>query len=186
MLSGHVWSDSLKMQTFKSIAGPILATFLIIILSDMVMPILRSISGTLCSCFEHKDMLVDEDIDLYFNCLDDEDKHWAIMEANNAKFTLKMDLFDQDYIMKVSKARQGKNSLKGVHSYDILANPLYFDDFQYFSAAMEDRQDYIVDDDSDEENDCAQSDLVRFVLNLAFVHEDRAKAFSFDKQSLKV
>jgi hypothetical protein len=71
-----------------------------------------------------------------------------------------------------------------VHSYDILANPLYFDDFQYFSAAMEDRQDYIVDDDSDEGNDCAQSDLVRFVLNLAFLPEDRAMAFSFDKHGL--
>lgn len=50
-------------------------------------------------------MQIDEDIDLYFNCLDDEDKHWSIKEAENAKFTLKMDLFDQDFIMKVSKAR---------------------------------------------------------------------------------
>ena len=46
-------------------------------------------------------------------------------------------------------------TLQGTHSYDILANPQYFDDFQYVSAAEEDRNDIIIDDDSDEENDAA-------------------------------
>jgi len=36
-----------------------------------------------------------------------------------------------------------------------LANPLYLDDFQYFSADMEDREKYIIDDDEDEDNDNA-------------------------------
>ena len=49
----------------------------------------------------------------------------------------------------------GRGHLQGVHSYDILANPLYLDDFQYFSADMEDREKYIIDDDEDEDNDNA-------------------------------
>ena len=73
--------------------------------------------------------------------------------------------------------------MKGVHCYDILANPLYLDDFQYYSAALPDREDYIIDDDEDERNDCAQSDLVKMVLNLAFLTEEQAKNFSFDKAS---
>jgi len=49
----------------------------------------------------------------------------------------------------------GEGHMQGVHSYDILANPLYLDDFQYFSAARDDRATCIVDDDSDEDNDAA-------------------------------
>jgi len=46
-------------------------------------------------------------------------------------------------------------TLQGVHSYDILANPLYLDDFQYVTAAEENRADVIIDDDLDEGNDVA-------------------------------
>ena len=49
----------------------------------------------------------------------------------------------------------GPTHLIGVHTYDILANPLYLDDFQYFSADLEDRSKRIVDDDDDEANDNA-------------------------------
>ena len=65
----------------------------------------------------------------------------------------------------------GKGHLQGVHSYDILANPLYLDDFQYFSADRDDRALCIIDDDEDEGNDNAQSDLVRLVLNLAYLNK---------------
>ena len=35
----------------------------------------------------------------------------------------------------------------------MLANPLYLHEFQYFSAAIDNREDFIIDDDSDEGND---------------------------------
>ena len=75
------------------------------------------------------------------------------------------------------------NQMKGVHCYDILANPLYLDDFQYFSPAMgeEHRKTYIIDDDDEEGNDTAQSDLVKIILNLGFLTEKEAKAFTFAK-----
>jgi hypothetical protein len=37
--------------------------------------------------------------------------------------------------------------MKGTHCYDILANELYLDDFQYFSPAKGDRGQWIKDDD---------------------------------------
>ena len=73
--------------------------------------------------------------------------------------------------------------MQGIHTYDILANILYIDDFQYFSPAMPDRAKYIIDDDDDEENDNAQSDLVKMVLSLAFMTEDKARNFTFDKKT---
>ena len=51
-------------------------------------------------------------------------------------------------------------------------------------AAEENRTEKIIDDDSDEENDAAQSDLVRIGLNLAFMTEDKAKKFKFNKDWL--
>ena len=46
-----------------------------------------------------------------------------------------------------------RKTLQGVHSYDILANTLYFDDFQYVSAIEDDRAEMIIDDDESENDD---------------------------------
>jgi hypothetical protein len=66
-----------------------------------------------------------------------------------------------------------------------LANPLYLDDFQYVPAAEDDRAEMIIDDDDDEGNDAAQSDLVRVALNLAYMREDEARSFKFNKDAMK-
>lgn len=50
---------------------------------------------------------------------------------------------------------------------------------------MEDREKYIIDDDDDEGNDMAQSDLVKIILNLAFLTEKQAKEFTFSKDAYK-
>ena len=75
-------------------------------------------------------------------------------------------------------------TLQGVHSYDILANPLYLDDFQYVTAAEDDRNEMIIDDDEDESNDAAQSDFVRVALNLAYLTEKDARGFRFDMRQM--
>lgn len=75
-------------------------------------------------------------------------------------------------------------SLQGCHSYDILCNPLYFDDFQYVSASVKNRDLYIIDDDDDEGNDAVQSDIVRIALNLAYMNEQEARDFVFDQASV--
>lgn len=76
--------------------------------------------------------------------------------------------------------------MQGAHSYDILANPQYFDDFQYVPCNVEDREKYIIDDDTDEDNDAIQSDIVRLALNLAFLKEETAKNFSFGNKNLRL
>ena len=74
-------------------------------------------------------------------------------------------------------------TLQGCHSYDMLANPLYFDDFQYVSASLPNRENYIIDDDEDEGNDAVQSDVIRLALNLAYMNEQEAHEFKFDQSS---
>ena len=82
------------------------------------------------------------------------------------------------------KLKKMKYHLQGVHTYDILRNPMYIEQFQYFSADLPNRHEYIVDRDEDETNDVAQSDLVRLVLNLAFLDVDEAKKIDFNPQGL--
>lgn len=62
--------------------------------------------------------------------------------------------------------------LKGIHTYDMLRNPEYYQAFQYYAADNKDRALMIVDDDNDEGNDMGQSDLVRVSLNLAFLSKE--------------
>ena len=45
--------------------------------------------------------------------------------------------------------------LQGIHTYDILRNPMYTQLFQYYAADLDDRQDMIIDGDTEESNDCA-------------------------------
>ena len=54
--------------------------------------------------------------------------------------------------------------------------------FQYVSAATPNRNAYIFDDDANEGNDAAQSDIVRLVLNQAFIKDP--KQFKFTTEYL--
>jgi len=93
-----------------------------------------------------------------------------------------MHILDDETLTKFRNTRIGSSHMKGTHCYDILANELYLDDFQYFGPSLGDeRAEYIKDDDEDDSNDNAQSDLVKMALNLAFMSKERAEKFTFDK-----
>ena len=131
------------------------------------------------------DIELDEDIDNYWASLDDEDRKWSQREEQNARTALNMPLLTENQFRSLEQTpKTAGKTLQGVHSYDILANPLYLDDFQYVTAAEDDRNDMIIDDDDDESNDAAQSDFVRVALNLAFLTEKEARQFKFDKRQM--
>lgn len=115
------------------------------------------------------DLELDEDIDNYWASLDEEDRKWHQREEANSR-SLGMPMLSDAQLKALKQTKMTeRKTVQGTHTYDILANPLYFDDFQYVSAAEDDRNDVIIDDDSDEENDAAQSDFVRIALNLAYL-----------------
>jgi len=131
------------------------------------------------------DIEIDEDIDMYWAVLDDHDRKWSQREEHNNRACLNLPLLTDEMYDKMESTPKTKGkTLQGVHSYDILANPLYFDDFQYVTAAEDDRNEMIIDDDDDESNDAAQSDFVRVALNLAYLTEQQARSFRFDKHQM--
>lgn len=145
------------------------------------------IFGILKACFPKVikvgEIKIDEDLDNYFNTIDEHDRNWSIKEEEYSRNSLGMNIMHEETLVKLKTKSISAKTIHGVHCYDILANPLYLDDFQYFSPSMENRQKYIIDDDDDEENDAAQSDLVKVILNLAFLTEKQAKVFSFSKDA---
>lgn len=77
------------------------------------------------------DVEVDEEIDNYWKSLDKQDRKWSLREEENTRDACGiagMLTDDQFEALKASEQTDGK-TLQGVHSYDILANPLYLDDF---------------------------------------------------------
>jgi hypothetical protein len=126
---------------------------------------------------------IDENLENYFLTLDEHDRNWSIKEEENCRNVMNMKILTDESLNRLQTTVMGKSHLQGVHTYDILANPLYLDDFQYFSADRADRKECIVDDDSDEDNDNAQSDLVRMVLNLGYLTKEQAQGFTFDKNT---
>lgn len=151
------------------------------------------ISDCLQKCFPSLiigDVEIDEEIDNYWKALDEDDRKWSIMEEANTRRAcsgMSKGMLTDAQKDALENAEQSKGkTLQGVHSYDVLANPLYLDDFQYVSAVEgEDRCDMIIDDDAEEGNDAAQSDNVRIILNLAYLTEKEATAFTFDGQAAR-
>lgn len=84
---------------------------------------------------------------------------------------------------KLKNNKLSKSHIQGIHTYDILRNPAYIDAFQYVAAKW-DRKELIQDDDDDDENNAYQSDLVRLVLNLAYMTDADFQTYEFTKEAM--
>ena len=164
----------------------LLLTFVLLLVVYFLGKCLEACIAECCSCIEIGDIELNEAIDNYWASLDDGDREWSIKEEENARSLLTSQILTDKQFARLKQMKKTEmHTLQGVHSYDILANPLYLDDFQYVTAAEEDRDQMIIDDDEDETNDSAQSDLVRVMINLAYLTEDEARSFKFSTDGLK-
>jgi len=71
----------------------------------------------------------DEVVDIYYKCLDDDDRKWTIEEEENCRRTLGVSCLQDRYLEKLNQTRMGKCHLQGIHTYDILRNPAYVQAF---------------------------------------------------------
>ena len=137
-------------------------------------------------CGKPTDTQVDqsEDLDFYFKHLDDDDRNWSIKEEENNREMLHMECMLETTMNMMKTTRIGKRGLQGIHTYDILRNPKYVQKFQYVSPSIPNREQYIKDGDDDDFDNGFQSDLVRRVLNLAFIRYDDLKKLNFGQDSI--
>ncbi len=195
----HTVDRVFALEFAEAPAWPLLVIFTLLLVNQLLG---SWVAKKLYACFpslEIGDIEIDEDIENYWVSLDDKDRKWAVMEDQYAHEKLGLQILTKRQKQALLESEKQKNqldqsaadgerpplrSLQGCHSYDILANPLYFDDFQYVSASVENRDQFIIDDDDEEGNDAVQSDIVRFALNLAYMNEKEAHEFEFDATSV--
>lgn len=130
-----------------------------------------------CPCFKfgEKDHEESIKIDDYWRCLDDDDREWTKMEERNSRDQLNIATMYESAMQALNQNRMGRCHLTGIHTYDILRNPTYWQSFQYISAAIPERYKFIKDGDGDDSNNPDQSDFVRRILNLSFLPPDELK-----------
>lgn len=183
MVTNHVLSEVFKSHAYQNsnVAMPLLVTFWVILGLTLFRAFIYKCLCWVLPVLQIGDFEIDEGLPPYFETLDDNDRNWSIEEEKNARENLGLHILDDETLQKLKTTSLGSGHMKGTHCYDILANELYLDDFQYFSPAKGDRGQWIKDDDDEEGNDAAQSDLVKMILNMAFLPEERARNFTFDK-----
>lgn len=68
----------------------------------------------------------------------------------------------------------------GIHTYNVLADPYYYLKYMYIPYTVPKRAEYIVSRFKDQDLRKLSLDLVRFVSELPYVPEERAKDFEFN------
>jgi hypothetical protein len=81
---------------------------------------------------------------------------------------------------KDNKIAEAGKQMKGLHTYDMLANPRLAPRLAYIAVDNKNRGDLIMDDDDDDDNNQAQSDMVRAVIGLAYLKD--WEVFQFNQQ----
>lgn len=174
--SQHLWTSVLTPAGWAWPAFPMIFTFCLVLAFNLIGGPITLQAQKCFSFLKVGDVVLDENLPDYWEALDDEDKHWSYKEETNMRENYGVSILADDEFADlktaISEKHDGtKKTIKGAHTYDILANPNYCQWFQYVSAAQENRSDFIKDGDDNEGNDCMQSDLVRLALNAGFIKD---------------
>ena len=124
-------------------------------------------------------MTVDENLPNFFSAVKLSDVNWIVEENGYYEKTYKLSFIDAAVVKRLEDWQLPKQTFTGDVWYNIMSDPSYVRDFNYITASVKNRSDYIVDGDSDEGNDCEQSDLVQILINLAYMETSHAKTFDF-------
>lgn len=167
----HTYSQVFGKEGWAAPAWPLLLVGILLLLKIFIGDVIVNMAEKCFPFLKVGNLELDEDLDTYWNSLDDHDRKWSIKEEEyfrhfntadlsaygltKAKKNFSM-LFDVSFDhLKTSQSLLTK-TMQGTHSYDILANPKYYGAFNYVPIAQDEgdeRADFIIDDDSDEGND---------------------------------
>lgn len=122
---------------------------------------------------------VDENLPNFFEAVKLKDADWVVKEVRYYQEKYGFQFVREGVVKRLDDWSLAKKPISGIAWYNLLANPKYEREFNYFPTDMEDREDFIVDGDDQEGNDCEQSDMVTILVNLAFVKRQVAERFRF-------
>lgn len=168
MPTGHTFKSAV---TEVGQASPVLlmgiVSFVIFLLQSIFTETLKKWGFS----FSATEIEVDENLPNFFEAVKLSEADWIVEENKYYNDRYELQVINKQIQDRLDDTKLAKKPIQGIHWYRPLANPTYIQDFAYISCSVPDRTDYIVDDDSDEDNDNEQSDLTCIVLNLAFVDD---------------
>lgn len=126
-LAQHVWYHALSPHgVFKSgPAGALLIFFFVYFFYLFFRTPFTWLMGLCCHSMVVHDFEVDEEIELYQNCLDKDDKEWTQKEEENMRRYGISTLLPETEESYEKGQFNPKYHLQGIHTYDILRNPAY-------------------------------------------------------------
>ena len=134
----------------------------------------------------NREIIVDEDLPIFFSAVPLTEAEIMIAENKNLREVYGFNMMQREIEEKLDNQAESKKTIRGVPWYQILANPRYARDFCYLEAYIQNRSDYIVDGDSDEENDCEQSDMAQVLLNIGLAPRAVVRQVTFGTGISKV
>jgi len=140
--SKHYWYEVLDMKKEDSPSKILFGFFVVFtvwIFFSFVFNAIQKFFLIIFKCSKSSIVFIDdfekkleELLDIYYKCLDDDDRQWSIEEERNCREALgdmsHKTVFDSTFD-QFKSTRMGKLRLTGVHTYDLLRNNKYIQAF---------------------------------------------------------
>lgn len=110
---------------------PLILCFWIILASAIFGSFIRPCLERCCSKLKFGNIEVVQEIDNYFKAVDEQQRNWSVEEERYARKELNdLTILENRAYDKFIMTESAKtNNIQGVHTYDILANPTYYNAF---------------------------------------------------------
>jgi hypothetical protein len=175
MLTGHSWNSIMDVNQATPMLLIGIALVFITIMRVYFYDTLTQWGFTLTS----NNIEVDENLPNFFEAVKLKDADWIVKEARYYQETYGIRFVRKEVVERLDDWKLAKKPVSGIAWYNLLANQKYEREFNYFPTDMKDREDFIVDGDDQEGNDCEQSDMIAILINLAYVKQEVASNFRF-------
>lgn len=130
------------------------------------------------------DLVVIEGLDPFFSALKSGDREFWFREEVVAQERIGMTRISMRNFeaLVIAPSAHGKNRLRDVHNYDILTNPTYSDRFLYIPCSYPERHCFTISEYKDSFLKCYSTDLVRLVVDLAYMPISLGKVLQFNEK----
>jgi len=111
--TGHVFSEVFTTDAYSvSPSMPLLVLFWLFLFGTLFRNFFVKCISALFPVLKVGDLKIDEDLDNYFYCVDDNDRDWSIKEEENARNVLNMKILEDETLekLKINQRRSKEQS----------------------------------------------------------------------------
>lgn len=131
-----------------------------------------------------ENIVVIEGLDPFFSSLKSGDREFWFREEVVSQQRIGLTRISKPNFeaLVIAPSADGKNRLRDVHNYDILTNPVYSDRFLYIPCSYPDRHEFTISEYKDNYLKCYSTDVVRLVVDLAYMPESVGRVLEFNEK----